>query len=490
MTKQSAQLPQGLPPYLVETRLPLELVKLEQEGALSEAERLLSRAIDPASTATLPGGISADLARSELERLRRLRREFSVSFEEFLRKLAPQLPEVTHDDLERWAREGSLQCVRIDGELRIFRREPANLFRFSPEAQKRRRLPTEEGASKRAVLSDPSEKPTPHFVLNHHLRDLVRRCTITSQPLAFPIRGRAIHRVELLPGRVPPGAVVRCWLPFPRESAAQRNVSLVAADPQPLHISAADAPQRTLYFERIAEADGKAHFSATYEYLTSAYLPLLTESKTTAVMTRGELERFLGEQLPHIEFSPEVRELARQLINKETDHLARVRRIFEWVVTNIRYASEVEYCIMPRIVEKVLATRRGDCGGQALLFITLCRAAGIPARWVSGWVVYPSGWNMHDWAEFYVEPYGWLPADPSRGWREDDDPRVREFFFGNVDAYRMVANSEICAPFDPPKRFWRSDPVDNQRGELEWDGGNLYYDDWTYDVEVTTHPLD
>jgi hypothetical protein len=27
---------------------------------------------------------------------------------------------------------------------------------------------------------------------------------------------------------------------------------------------------------------------------------------------------------------------------------------------------------------------------------------------------------------------------------------------------------------------FRSDTVDSQRGEVEWDGGDLYYDKWTY----------
>jgi hypothetical protein len=53
----------------------------------------------------------------------------------------------------------------------------------------------------------------------------------------------------------------------------------------------------------------------------------------------------------------------------------------------------------------------------------------------------------------------------------------------------MVANRALGSTFDPPKTFWRSDPVDNQRGELEWDGGNLYFDDWEYDVKISTTPL-
>ena len=97
---------------------------------------------------------------------------------------------------------------------------------------------------------------------------------------------------------------------------------------------------------------------------------------------------------------------------------------------------------------------------------------------------------MHDWAEFYTPQYGWLPADPSVGRRKSADPEVRDFLFGHLDAYRMIANVDCEQQFDPPKKFLRSDPVDNQRGELEWDGGNLYYDDWDYEVTVESGPAD
>ena len=74
--------------------------------------------------------------------------------------------------------------------------------------------------------------------------------------------------------------------------------------------------------------------------------------------------------------------------------------------------------------------------------------------------------------------------DPSVGRQESGDPAVKEFLFGHVDAYRMIANSDYGSQFSPAKTHLRSDPVDNQRGEMEWSGGNLYYDDWSYDVNV------
>ena len=41
----------------------------------------------------------------------------------------------------------------------------------------------------------------------------------------------------------------------------------------------------------------------------------------------------------------------------------------------------------------------------------------------------------------------------------------------------MVANSAFEAPFDPPMLGFRSDPYDNQSGEMEADGVGLYGDD-------------
>ena len=43
----------------------------------------------------------------------------------------------------------------------------------------------------------------------------------------------------------------------------------------------------------------------------------------------------------------------------------------------------------------------------------------------------------------------------------------RQFYFGNLDPYRMVANSAFYENFTVPKMQWRADPYDNQLGEIE-----------------------
>jgi len=40
----------------------------------------------------------------------------------------------------------------------------------------------------------------------------------------------------------------------------------------------------------------------------------------------------------------------------------------------------------------------------------------------------------------------------------------------------------------PAKQHFRSETVDSQRGEAEWAGGNLYFDQWSYDFQWRVLP--
>ena len=87
---------------------------------------------------------------------------------------------------------------------------------------------------------------------------------------------------------------------------------------------------------------------------------------------------------------------------------------------------------------------------------------------------------------FYVAPYGWLYADPSYGTgavRLGNEER-RRFYFGNLDACRMVANNAFQAPFTIEKEHWRADPYDNQVGEMETGDRGLRYSEYERSKEV------
>jgi hypothetical protein len=141
-----------------------------------------------------------------------------------------------------------------------------------------------------------------------------------------------------------------------------------------------------------------------------------------------------------------------------------------------------------------LTNRYGDCGQISLLYIALCRAAGVPARWQSGWTTVPGGMqNLHDWSEIYLEPYGWVPVDANfaiearqltDSLTDEQREMMHDFYFGGMDAYRMIVNTDHGYPHNPPKADWRSDDVDFQRGELETEGRNIYFNQFRYSLEV------
>ena len=63
------------------------------------------------------------------------------------------------------------------------------------------------------------------------------------------------------------------------------------------------------------------------------------------------------------------------------------------------------------------------------------------------------------------------------------DAGLEDFYLGGLDAWRIAFNDDWSREFVPAKQHPRSETVDLQRGEAEWDGGNLYFDQWTYDFE-------
>lgn len=88
----------------------------------------------------------------------------------------------------------------------------------------------------------------------------------------------------------------------------------------------------------------------------------------------------------------------------------------------------------------------------------------------------------HDWAMFYIPTAGWLYADLSYG----GSSYIRgaydrwNFFFGNVDPWRIPINNGFQKQFVPPKNRWRIDPYDNQCGEAEYEHRGLTADEVEY----------
>ena len=97
-----------------------------------------------------------------------------------------------------------------------------------------------------------------------------------------------------------------------------------------------------------------------------------------------------------------------------------------------RYVHERSSKRSPEVAQasalEILESGTGDCSEHALLFVTLCRAAGIPARQCSGYVCIGSQWGAHAWTEIWLGR--WVGADPTTG---EIGTGARYVFFGYHD---------------------------------------------------------
>jgi transglutaminase-like putative cysteine protease len=338
------------------------------------------------------------------------------------------------------------------------------------------------------------------FALHEHLAQVIAEAEKTGKTEVAPVRHQVKFSATIAPNApgAKAGSLVRCWLPFPQEYRQQRDVKLIRTSPdRPLIAPNADgetnitgAPQRTVYLEqRVIDPSKPMTFELEFEYTSYAYYPMLDDKLASPALASGDFTPYLSERLPHIVFSPEIRSAVARVVGSETNPLVKARKIFHFIDKEIRYHGEEEYSTIPSFAQHCITRRKGDCGVQATLFVTMCRAAGIPARWQSGWQSKPGELNMHDWSEIYIAPWGWIPCDASNGLQKSDDPKTREFYLGHQDAYRMIVNRDYGSPLVPPKQSFRSEPADFQRGEIEIDGVNLFYDDWDYDMDIRCTPM-
>jgi hypothetical protein len=157
---------------------------------------------------------------------------------------------------------------------------------------------------------------------------------------------------------------------------------------------------------------------------------------------RSALYRFYTKSEPLIEVTDEIRALAHNIVGEEQNPCLKARKIFDWILENIRY----KYPPAERGAIHCLHAREGDCGEYSFLFCALCRAEGIPARFVGGmWFAKQTG--FHAWAEFYMPPYGWIPADTSHAQKRDGHHNY--YYFGNLDNQRLIASVGTNLPIAP-----------------------------------------
>lgn len=161
----------------------------------------------------------------------------------------------------------------------------------------------------------------------------------------------------------------------------------------------------------------------------------------------------------------EVKKLADSITNGKKTVLEKARAIYDWCCSNM-YRDPATIGCGKGDVCSLLQKPGGKCTDISSVFIALCRAAGVPARELFSVRLGKKAEEdittyQHCWAEFFLPGYGWVTADPADvrkamlveklELKDLKTKEYREYFWGGVDAYRVVLAVGRDIVLNPPQ---------------------------------------
>lgn len=429
------------------TDLPEDIAKLKAVGEYDNAIRIINKRLEK----DIPYPLRKRLEQ-EKEILPVIADSYPHKYEDALALFTDNIADFKKEEFEALRDDDALDWVYLDGEIHFRTNILQNVIKTRPEY------------AERCTNPDLIDQRT--NLLNETMHRMKEKGELT-----YHIRLRATLKVK--PEAQKPGEKIRVHLPLPIEYAQVKNFRLIETSHEPTLVGDSDNPARTVYFEKEYEADEE--FFVEYEFDNH----MVYKNPKPEDVAASQPTFYTEEQFPHIQFTPYIKSVAKEIVGDETNPLIKARKIYDYITQNVMYSFVRPYYTITDIPTYALTGFKGDCGIQALTFIALCRAVGVPARWQAGLYTNPETVGNHDWAQFYIAPYGWLYADTSFGggaYRTGEMERW-DFYFANLEPFRMPAVSDFQHDFTPALEYSRNDPYDNQNGEAEYASGKLTYND-------------
>jgi transglutaminase-like putative cysteine protease len=248
---------------------------------------------------------------------------------------------------------------------------------------------------------------------------------------------------------------LKVWLPVPREWDSQKAVKIISVEPEP-HARYVDPEYgNTIFFWDFGKMPQQPAYRMKMTFRLESYdVDVEVDPARVGSYDKTSQDYALYTRSTRtIHLTPKIRELAREAVGDETNPYLQAERIVKFVRKKMRFKRlDLERgrgidCLLayPVTDEKTgQEYYEGCCNQYAAFMVALCRAAGIPARCVFGYV----GWSpwispddikakypfetrlspdglaatqlygefvTHTWSEFFIPDYGWIPADAQRG---------------------------------------------------------------------------
>ena len=418
-----------------------------------EAEKLYTQAVELYSQAMpifLEEG-NTEKAYESGEAARKLaiiQHTYPWTFDQLKERIHETYPNATDEQIESWMSGENIQQTQYDGETHYFLEAVGNL--------KYRHMDL--------MYADEAAQQSIHdLVLNI---DSMAQAEPSKAWVQYhnPAVYRGTHTISIPRAELPETGTFRIWLPIPINNGPQTGVALESVTPdkwlklppsvdQDIGLVYMEVPM-----EQLAE-DLFIEVSFTFTHFEQRFT--VDPANIGEYDTDSDLYKRYTGSYGNTDISPEIREMALQIVGDETNPYFSARKIFDYIVENVTYSFMPHYIFWPRTAATestyVHRYQRGDCGAQSTYFSALCRAVGIPARTTGGWQLFSGEFGSHFWAEFYLPNYGWIPVDTSvaqlalfaKDASDEQQQTFIDYFFANQDSMRCVVQKDTDVPLIP-----------------------------------------
>jgi transglutaminase-like putative cysteine protease len=261
------------------------------------------------------------------------------------------------------------------------------------------------------------------------------------------------YTFELCPDKdsIDPSKDLKLWIPVPREWDSQKAVKIISVNPPPqAEFEDPEHGNRILFWDFGKESE-KSSYRVDIKFRLESYeTHAEVDPEHIGQYDKSSKQYALYTRSSHtIAITPRITEMALEAIGDEKNPYRQAELIFRFVRTKVHYKLHrrergvgTEVLLNFPLTDEMTGEEyyEGACGQQSAMFIALCRAVGIPARAVVGFV----GWNPwikeedlglfspnelklspeglagtqhylsimpHNWAEFYLPGHGWIPVE-------------------------------------------------------------------------------
>ncbi|MDZ7315317.1 MAG: SMP-30/gluconolactonase/LRE family protein [candidate division KSB1 bacterium] len=185
--------------------------------------------------------------------------------------------------------------------------------------------------------------------------------------------------------------------------------------------------------------------------------------------------RYLVDEDKYRLSDPVIQTAVKEAVKRPDNAYWIARDIYDYLRERMVYKRIGGWDVAPTVLQR----GSGSCSEYAFVYIAMCRASGLPARYVGSVVTRGEeasfDYIYHRWVEVYLPNVGWVPVDPSGG--DQDSPRTQARFFGHLENRFLITTesgggSEYLKWDYNTSETWQADGRVQLRMEMiaDWDG--------------------